>query len=152
MRDIDEVKIEPRSPKSSNERRANSESEAFWIHPVMKPKIDAHHRLSSTASNDAEAIKLAKARLQMHRRVDHDTRRNTAAGIQTRAMQDSARTDLVSGSLDVKRRSTAPENGNGGWIKAPPPSVNEMPMEREVQARKLHRASRLGGPRWKAPF
>ncbi|KAK4694313.1 hypothetical protein P7C71_g3250, partial [Lecanoromycetidae sp. Uapishka_2] len=154
MKDIDEVKIEPRSPKLNNERRTTSETDAFWTQPITKPKIDAHHRLSSAASNDAEAIKLAKARVQMQRRVDHDAHRKVTVDLQNQAKQGIAPADRtpVSESLEVKRRSTAPESGNGGWVKAPPPSVNEMPMERDVQARKLHRASRLGGPRWKAPF
>lgn len=147
MKNTDEVKIEPRSPKSSSERRTTSESHTPWTHPVTPPKIDAHRRLSSVTSVDAEAIKLAKARMHMQRRIEHEDRRKTAVDHVT-----PMETHLVHESLEIKRRSTAPENGNGGWVKAPPPSVNEMPMEREVQVRKSHRASRLGGPRWKAPF
>jgi len=163
MNNIDEVKIKHRSPKSSNEWRTACESNAFWNHPQIqiKPTIDAHRHLSRAASGDADAIKIAKAQIQMQRRVDHDARRKLAVDLQARAMQETtpARTNLSAESRtrgmeeverEVKRRARAPENGNGGWVKAPPPSINEMPIE--LQARKLHRASRLGGPRWKAPF
>lgn len=163
MKDIDEVKIKHRSPKSSNEWRTACESNAFGNHPQIqiKPKFDAHRSRGRAASGDADAIKIAKAQIQMQCRVDHDPCRKPAVDLQARAMQKTtpARTKLSAESRtrgveeverEVKRRATAPENEKGGWVKAPPPSINEMPIE--VQARKLHRASRLGGPRWKAPF
>lgn len=154
MKDIDEVRIGSRLPKTETQRRTTSESEAFGIQSHMMPKFDAHHRLSSAASKNAESIRLAKARIQVQRRVDHDVRQMTAMDLKNMSTQDVApsQTDVLNRSLESKWRATAPENGNGGWVEAPPLSVAEMPMEREVQARKLHRASRLGGPKWKAPF
>ena len=165
MKDIDEVKITPRSSKSSDQRRTASDGDNLWMHPQMLTEsiIDIHSRSHSTASQDVDAIKLAKARLQLKERVENDSRRKTTHGLQLTSAQEAtpamptAAAAAVGLGIDhieqaVKRRATAPENGNGAWIKAPPPSVASMSTEREVQASRLHRASRLGGPKWKAPF
>ena len=45
---------------------------------------------------------------------------------------------------------------SSGWVKAPPPVNNNgeaaLEAERVERMKKLKRASRLGGPRWRAPF
>ena len=144
LKDIDEVRISSRTPKSDHQRRNTSHSDPVCSAP--KPKIDAHRRLSSASPTDAEAIKLAKTRMQMQRRAEHEARRKTAVELPSRAT-------LEASSVSMRPvKETRVESGNGGWVRAPPPSVSEMPMAWEMQARKLHKASRLGGPRWKAPF
>ena len=70
--------------------------------------------------------------------------------------------EIIRRATEPTTTTTATTTAQGkGRIKSPPPrplmSLNanpnvEMVDSREVQARKLHRASRLGGPRWKAPF
>ncbi len=135
MSDIDGTK--------STQRRTASESDAGC---VSKPKIDAQKRLASNEV-DSEAIKLAKARIQTQKRGAEaqrkavEAQRKIPAGLQSKSMINIS-------SKEVKRRVASPENG--GWVKAPPAMV-EMPSV-EVRTGKLHRASRLGGPRWKAPF
>jgi hypothetical protein len=62
-------------------------------------------------------------------------------GLQSKSMVDVSK-------HEVKRRATCPEEG--GWVKSPP-AVVEVPGL-DLQKGKLHRACRLGGPRWKAPF
>ena len=156
MSDMDSIKIQP-THKPENKRRTTSESDSKWVQ--QKPKIDAQKRLTAVADIDTEAIKLAKARLEtqkyknlqpqqiaatdLHSKAKEqaDAKRKTAAELQNRAMAEINK-------QDVKRRATEP--ADGGWVKSPPSA--EMVDSREVQARKLHRASRLGGPRWKAPF
>ena len=135
MSDIDGI--------NPTQRRTASESDAGW---TSKPKIDAQKRLASNEV-DAEAIKLAKARMQTQKRGAEaqrravESQRKIPAGLQSKSMINIS-------TKEVKRRVMAPENG--GWVKAPPALV-EMPGV-EVRTGKLHRASRLGGPRWKAPF
>ena len=135
MSDVDGIK--------HTQRRTASESDAGWI---SKPKIDVQKRLANDGV-DAEAIKLAKARMQTQKRVGAEVQRRTVesqrkipAGLQSKSM--------VNISKEVKRGVASPENG--GWVKAPPALV-EMPGM-EVRTGKLHKASRVGGPRWKAPF
>lgn len=154
MSDMDSIDIQPKH-RLDNQRRTTSESDAGWVQ--QKPKIDAQKRLTATADFDAEAIKLAKTRLEtqrhksvqpqeragLHNRAKEqaEAKRKTAVEFQNRAMAEINK-------QEVKRRATEP--ADGGWVKSPPSA--EMVDSREVQARKLRRASRLGGPRWKAPF
>ncbi len=157
MSDMDSINIQPKQ-RPENQRRTTSESDAAWV--GQKSKIDVQKRLNASPDLDAEAIKLAKARLDtqkhysvqpqrraatdLHKKPNEelDAKKKTPVEIQNRAMIEPSK-------QDVKRRATEP--ADGGWLKSPPPSA-EMVDSREVQARKLHRASRLGGPRWKAPF
>lgn len=156
MSDMDSIKIQPKH-RSENERRTTTGSDPGWVQ--QKPKIDAQKRLTAAADFDAEAIKLAKTRLgtqgqkslqpyqraatDLHSRAKEqaEVKKKTVVELQTRSMPEVNK-------QDVKRRATEP--ADGGWVKSPPSA--EMVDSREVQARKLHRASRLGGPRWKAPF
>ena len=136
MSDVDDIK--------PIQRRTASESDAGWI---SKPKIDAQKRLANDGV-DAEAIKLAKARIQTQKRVGAEAQRRAVesqrkipAGLQSKSMVNIS-------TKEVKRGVTSPENGV--WVKAPP-ALAEMPGV-EVRTGKLHKASRVGGPRWKAPF
>ena len=154
MNDIDGVKLQPRS-KPEIQRRTTSESDASWIPP--QPKIDAHRRLANDVASDAEAIKLAKVRMQTQKRAEYEAQRKIldarrqiseaqgpkkfVNGLQSKSMVDVSK-------HEVKRRATCPEEG--GWVKSPP-AVVEVPGL-DLQKGKLHRACRLGGPRWKAPF
>lgn len=155
MSDMDSIKIQPKHGLEA-QRSTTGDVDAVWIPP--KPKIDVQQRLAAATNLDPEAIKLAKTRLETQRHTSlqlqqkaatvlqnstkdqPETRRKTAAELQNRARANTKQ--------DVKRRATEPTDG--GWVKAP--AAAEMVDSREVQARKLHRASRLGGPRWKAPF
>ena len=132
MSDVEGIKL--------SQRRTASESDAGWI---SKPKIDAQKRLNNDGV-DAEAIKLAKVRLQTQKRAGTEAQRRTEsqriAGLQSKSM--------VNVSTREVRTGVTPENT--GWVKAPPALV-EMPAV-EGRTGKLHKASRLGGPRWKAPF
>ncbi len=156
MSDMDSIKIQPKH-RPENQRRTTSESGAEWVQ--QKPKIDAQKRLTAAADFDAEAIKLAKARLETQRHRSPHPQQRAATDLHGRAKEQAeakrrAAVELQSRAVteinkqDVKRRATEPTDG--GWVKSPPSA--EMVDTREVQARKLHRASRLGGPRWKAPF
>ncbi len=156
MSDMDSIKIQPKH-RPENQRRTTSESGAEWVQ--QKPKIDAQKRLTAAADFDAEAIKLAKARLETQRHRSPHPQQRAATDLHSRAKEQAeakrrAAVELQSRAMaeinkqDVKRRATEPTDG--GWVKSPPSA--EMVDSREVQARKLHRASRLGGPRWKAPF
>ena len=154
MNDIDGVKLQPRS-KPEIQRRKTSEGDATWIPP--QPKIDAHRRLANNDGSDAEAIKLAKVRIQTQKRAEYEAQRKImdakrqiseaqgpkkfVSGLQSKSMVDVSK-------HEVKRRATCPEEG--GWVKSPP-AVVEVPGL-DLQKGKLHRACRLGGPRWKAPF
>ena len=154
MNDIDGVKGQPK-PKPQTSRRTTSESDASWI--PNKVRMDAQRRLADDEGSDAEAIKLAKARLQTQKRVDYEPQReitntrrditgaqapkNVPNGLQSKSMVDISK-------YEVKRRATCPENA--GWVKAPQ-AAEKMPIL-DMQKGKLRRASRLGGPRWKAPF
>ena len=126
------------------QRRTASESDAGWI---SKPKIDAQKRLANDGV-DAEAIKLAKARMQTQKRAGAEAKRRAVesqrdipAGLQSKSMVNIS-------TKEVSRAVTPPKDG--GWVKAPPALV-EMPGV-ELRTGKLHKASRVGGPRWKAPF
>lgn len=136
MSDFDGIKLP--------QRRTASENDAGW---VSKPKIDAQKRLGNEGV-DAEAIKLAKARLQTQKRAGAEaqrraveSQRKTPTGLQSKSMVNVS-------TKKVKAGVASPENA--GWVKAPPALV-EMPGV-EGRTGKLHKPSRLGGPRWKAPF
>ena len=132
MSDFDGIKLP--------QRRTASESDAGWI---SKPKIDAQKRLNSDGV-DAEAIKLAKVRLQTQKRAGAEAQRRAESQRKTGLQSKS----MVNVSTREVRTGVAPENT--GWVKAPPALV-EMPAV-EGRTGKLHKAGRLGGPRWKAPF
>ena len=136
MSDVDGIK--------PTQRRTSSESDAGWI---SKPKIDAQKRLANNGV-DAEAIKLAKARVQAQKRAGAEAQRRAAE------LQRKMPTGLLSKSMvNVSTKEVKPgvaSSENGGWVKAPPALV-EMPGM-EGRTGKLRKASRLGGPRWKAPF
>ena len=156
VHDMENITIEPKQ-RSESQKQTISGRDAAWVQ--QKPMIDAQKRLAASADFDADSIKLAKARMetQKHRGVQFqsksatdlhkgdkdapEARKKTAVEVQNKAAMEMSK-------QDVKRRATEP--ADGGWVKSPP-SV-EMVDSREVQARKLNRASRLGGPRWKAPF
>ena len=156
MSDMDSVKIQPKS--TIEDQRPNaSEYGAPWVQ--QKPKIDFHKRLTAAADFDAETIKLAKARIQTQKYKSLHPPQRATTDLQTRtkgqaeAKKKSAVELHNTGTAEInkqniKRRGTEPPDA--GWVKSPP-SV-EMVESREVQVRKLQRASKLGGPRWKAPF
>lgn len=156
MSDMDSIKIQPKH-RPENQRNTTSDGDAMWVPPT--PKIDVQKRLAAATDLDAEAIKLAKTRLETQRHTSLQPQQRAATDLHNRTkeqaeskrktaveLQNKSMTEL--NKQDVKRRATEP--ADGGWVKAPPSA--EMVDSREVQARKLHRASRLGGPRWKAPF
>ena len=156
MSDMESIKIQPKH-RPESQRQTTSESDAGCVQE--KPKIDAQKRLAAATDFDPEAVKLAKTRLEtqkykslqpqqravtdLHKAAkEHaETRKKPAVELQNRATAEINK-------QDVKRRATEP--ADGGWLKSPPSA--EMVDSQEVQARKLHRASRLGGPKWKAPF
>ena len=132
MSDMDSIKIQPKN-RPEKQERITTVIGSGWVQE--KPKIDAQKRLTAAADFDAEAIKLAKTRIesQKHQGVQPQLQNRPVAEVNKQA---------------VKRRATEPSVG--GWAKCPPGA--EMVDSQEVQVRKLHKASRLGGPRWKAPF
>ena len=136
MSDVDGIK--------PTQRRSASESDAGWI---SKPKIDAQKRLASHGV-DVEAIKLAKARVQTQKRAEAEAQRRVVES------QRKIPTGLLlKSTVHVSTTEVTPgvaSSENTGWVKAPPALV-EMPCV-EGRTGKLHKASRLGGPRWKAPF
>ena len=158
MSDMDSIKIDPKQ-RPENQRRTSNEPDV--AHVPQKPKIDAQKRLNAGADLDAEAIKLAKARLENQRRQNIQSQPRAVVDIHSNAKgapevkgkttvesQNRAVAEIAN-KQDGKRRATEPADG-GGWLKCSPSA--EVIESREVQARKLHRASRLGGPKWKAPF
>ena len=151
MNDIDSIEIGS-AQRPENQRRNTSERDVAWVQ--QKPKVDAQKRLF-----DAESIKLAKARLDSQRHQSVQSQPRAATDLHNKgkgapevkgktAVEVHDKAAPEQNKQDVKRRAT--EAADGGWLKSPPSA--EMIDSREVQARKLHRASRLGGPRWKAPF
>jgi hypothetical protein len=158
MSEIDGIKLGFGSKVSSRtQRRTASESNA--ARTQFEPKFDAQERLTKHASPDAEDMKLAKARLETQRRLGHDTHRRKAKDVSNNGVKEAARQPrLINNSQtktteeinepNIKRRVPCPSE-SAGWVRAPPPESSESV---EARARKLHRASRLGGPRWKAPF
>ena len=156
MSDMDSVKIQPKS-KTEDQKPTASENTAPWVQ--QKPKIDFQKRLTAAADFDAETIKLAKARIETQKYKSLHSPQRAATDLQTRTKEQAEAKKKPAVELqntstaeinkqNVKRRGTEP--ADGGWVKSPP-SV-EMVESREVQVRKLQRASKLGGPRWKAPF
>ena len=136
MSDVDGIK--------PTQRRTASEGDAGWI---SKPKIDVRKRLASSGA-DAEAVKLAKARVQTQKRAGAEAQRRVIesqrkipTGLQSKSMVNVSTKEVKPGVASSE---------NAGWVKAPPALV-EMPGMEE-RTGKLHKASRLGGPRWKAPF
>lgn len=158
MNEIDGVSLRFESKASSRiQRRTASESVA--VSTQSEPKLDARGRFACETSPDAEAMKLSKARLETQRHLDHDTHRRKAKGsinkgVKETAIQRSLNSNLPSKTTEeinesnIERRVTCPPE-SAGWVRAPPLESSESV---EARARKLHRASRLGGPKWKAPF
>ena len=156
MSDMDSVKIQPKST-TEDQKSTASENGAPWVQ--QKPKIDFQERLAAAADFDAETIKLAKARIetQKYKSLHSPPRAATDLPNRIKKQAEAKKKPAVEAhntgtaeinKQNVKRRGTEP--ADGGWVKSPP-SV-EMVESREVQVRKLQRASKLGGPRWKAPF
>ena len=156
MSDMDSVKIQPKST-SEDQRPIASENVAPWVQ--QKPKIDFQKRLTAAADFDAETIKLAKARIETQKYKSLHSPQRAATDLQTRtkelaevkqksAVELHSKSTAENNKQNVKRRGTEP--ADAGWVKSPPSA--EMVESREVQARKLQRACKLGGPRWKAPF
>lgn len=156
MSDMDSIKIQHKH-LPEDQRRTTSESDAGWVQ--QRPKIDAQKRLTAAAEFDAEAIKLAKTRVETQKHKSLQPQQRAATDLQNKAKEKAEAKrktaielqNIAMGEINkqnVKRRATEP--ADGGSVKSPPNA--EMVDSREVQARKLNRASRLGGPRWKAPF
>ena len=65
-------------------------------------------------------------------------------------------TDVVVVPAEQTSTGAKATSDQTGWIKAPPPVNNNgeaaLEAERVERLKKLKRASRLGGPRWRAPF
>lgn len=138
MSEIDGVKLQFESkPVTKTQRRTASESRANHI-PLQSHTKNAHRRLTSLPTQDAESIKLAKARSETQRRIRQETEWRNAKAAQENAKAETA----VLGRL-----ANRPQKQE--WIKVPPAECLES---MEVRAKKLSRASRLGGPKWKAPF
>jgi len=156
MSEMDGTRLESK-PGPRTQRREAIESDA--ARAQVGHKIDARRRLTSNPTPDAEATQLAKDRLETQRRLSHgnqlrngrdvhngivaeaDAQRKVANNLQTKVMRETNKSEVT--------RMAIHRPGSAGWVKAPPPENLEGV---EVRARKLHRASRLGGPRWKAPF
>ena len=156
MSDMDSIKIQPKQ-NPENQRRTTSESDAGWVH--QKAKTDVQRRLTTATDFDTEAIKLNKTRLESQGYHSVQPQRSAATDLHIRSKEEAeakrkTAVELQNKDLaeirkqNVKRRVTEP--ADGGWMKTPPSA--ELVDSQEVQARKLQRASRLGGPRWKAPF
>ena len=155
MSEIDGISLDfnPK-PKTIDQRRTGSESDAAWTQPHNK--IDARRRLTDHVPADAESIKLAKVRLQTYRHLSHEAKRKAArdshqrtivaeAAAQRRLVDDlqaRAAVDRDAAQREVQRKATFPAKASQG--------VREENVS--TQASKLRRASRLGGPKWKAPF
>ena len=158
MNDMENIKIESKQ-RPESQRRTSNEPDVPWVQ--QKLKIDAQKRLNAGADSDAEAIKLAKARLEVQRHhkiqsqpkviVDLHSNAKEAPEVKGKITVESPNGAVaeIANKQDTKRRATEPAD-SGGWLKSSPSA--EVIESREVQARKLHRASRLGGPKWKAPF
>lgn len=150
MSEIDGIKVrfEPK-PGSQAQRRTASESDAAWAQ--LEPKNDAQRSLTSINSRGVEAIKLAKLRLE--------TQRRNAKNLQNISVKEDAMQRKLDNSLQTKANEDINKSPvrdtaiwpleSAGWVRAPPPPNSESV---EARVRKLHRASRLGGPKWKAPF
>ena len=162
MSEIDGIKLDTNPKFNSNsfmQRRTACEGDAIWTQP--KIPINTQKHLINCPPADTETIKLAKARLETQRRLKYDAQKKTATYLQRKAMAEvasvqtnaaTARTQTKatedSHKQEAKRRATYPPDTRG-WVKAPPP----LPMDSmDVQAKKLQRASKWGGPKWKAPF
>ena len=159
MSEIDGIKLET-NPKfitdNSPHQRTSSETDTSWTQ--SKPTPNTIKRLTNTPPVDAETVKLAKIRLETQRRLKHDAQKSAkiaevAAHRQlANELQSKAMNQIANSEREAKRRATCPSTpSNGGWIKAPPPAGSTV-NNGDVQAKKLQRASKWGGPKWKAPF
>ena len=165
MSDMDSINIQPRHEPEIHQRHASSESNGDWV--GQKPQVEAQKCQKASPVIDTEAIKLAKARaLESQRRQNVQPQRRAAIDLPKRYnkeepdakkkpavdVQQNRNATEPPNKQDVRqRRATAPPVDGDRMIKSHA-SLLEVVDSREVQARKLHRASRLGGPRWKAPF
>lgn len=156
IHDMENIMIEPKQ-RPESQKQTSSERDAGWAQ--QKPNIDVPKRSAASVDFNTDSIKLAKARLetQKHRGVQfqsksatdlHKRAKDAPEARKKTAFEVRDRNAVETGKQDVRRRAMEP--ADGGWVKSPPGV--EMVDSREVQARKLVRASRLGGPRWKAPF
>ena len=110
-----------------------------------------------------------KASIERHAREANevDAQRRRASSLQAKAMAEATRAMSVHEPMPKRhltakevKKDTSPKaevkiESNSvqekGWVKAPPAEGVGKPIEK-TQAKKLHRASRLGGPRLKLPF
>lgn len=154
MDEIDGIRLEIKTPpkaESQSQRRTASEGDAAWFMP--NHHLATQPRPFINVATNAEAVKLAKVRLETQRKAAINMQKNTKAESQVREKQAS---DLRVNSMEdvnksqIKRRVICPPE-SAGWVKAPPPVPANL-ASMEMQASKLRRASGLGGPRWKAPF
>ena len=144
MSEIDGIKLEmnPKSGSNTNiQKRTASESDAIWAHPHIT--TETQRRLTDTPAEDPEAIKLAKVRLETQRRLKHDTRKRAATA--EVAAQRRLANNLQIKAMEEIRKQDAKQ-------RAAFPTPVQGIENKETQAKKLHRISRLGGPKWKAPF
>ncbi|KAL9127779.1 MAG: hypothetical protein Q9217_003409 [Psora testacea] len=175
---VPKLKINPMLERyQQNRPRTATEGEsAGSSRPVQ---ANAHKRIAGANYIDEESIKLAEARVQTQKKLYHelrkkanrerqareaeeaDAKRRRASGLQAKAMVQAQRamSTLESTVREVKR-DTSPKakvtmeqnpKEEKGWIRAPP-AVKVVELTEEVQAKKLHRASKLEGPRLKLPF
>ncbi|KAL6722272.1 hypothetical protein ACLMJK_001379 [Lecanora helva] len=139
MSEIDGIKLDMAAqlaPNTTSQTQSTKNSEAIWAHP----HITSHSpKNQSTNSNiDIDDMKLAKVRSDTHRKLKHQAHKRAAT-------MEAATQRMITKQLeelrkqDYKRRATYPLLPDGLG-------------DTEGQARKLHRRSRFGGPRWKAPF
>lgn len=150
MGEIDGIGLR-REPKPAHQVQRRTTSESGPTHSQPTRVIGAQGHPINTSALDDKDVKLAEVRLETQQRIGRDTRRETSNLPQSKAMAEEIvqpKDTKGTGKSEVKRRATCPPEG-AGWVKAPPPETLEGV---EARARKLHRASRLGGPRWKAPF
>ena len=167
MSEIDGFKLDL-NPQSIPEtppphKRTTSESDTSWIQPP-KPTPASPRRLTNPITSppaDAETTKLAKIRLETQRRLKHEAQKQAKAAEiaahrqMANDLQSKAMNQIANSEREAKRRvattSSSSASMNAGWVKAPPPAGAGVDNG-DGQAKRLQRASKWGGPKWKAPF
>ena len=143
MSEIDGIKLgtEPKVHASSNtsQRRTASESDAHYTQQNDSPNTHKRHPTDTASPVNPETLKLARLRHETQRRLKYEAAKK-AAMAEAAAKRRMMNEPHVKAVHEAERRDSVPNL----LVKATPPSG--------AQARKLGRASRLGGPRWKAPF
>ena len=152
MSAIDGIKLDINQEFASSipmQKGIISEGDFVWTPSTL----DLHTRRRETDSlqPDPEAIKLAKFRAETQHKLNQEAQKKAASS--QKKLANDPQAEAMEGihhlNQEAKRRATDPP-GNTGWVKAPPPVMHVKNMD--VQARKLHRASKWSGPKWKAPF